>query len=88
MLDKLILQPLRRNSILSISAIKRQFRVLARASNVISAESFEKIDSYREKVYRGQDYVEGIRSFLEKRTPEYKGKAKDLDSGEHGTNLF
>ena len=52
-------------------------------TNVISAESFEKIDSYREKVFRGEDYVEGIRSFLDKRAPQYKGRAKDLDTGAH-----
>lgn len=85
-LSERILNPLRRNSILSVSAIKRQFRILSRASNVISAESFEKIDSYREKVFRGEDYVEGIRSFLEKRAPQFKGKAKDLDTGAHETD--
>ncbi len=79
MLEELILNPLRRNSILSISAIKRQFRILSREDTAISAESFERINAYREKVYRGPDYPEGIKSFLEKRNPQYKGKAKDLD---------
>ena len=79
MLEEQFLAPLRRNSILSISAIKRQFRILSRASTVISAESFERINAYRNAVYRGEDYKEGINSFLEKRAPEYKGKARDLD---------
>lgn len=79
MLEERILNPLRRNSILSISAIKRQFRILSRENTVISSESFERINAYREKVYRGPDYPEGIKSFLEKRDPQYKGKAKDLD---------
>jgi len=79
MLEEQFLTPLRRNSILSISAIKRQFRILSRASTVISAESFERINAYRNSVYCGDDYKEGINSFLEKRAPEYKGKAADLD---------
>lgn len=83
MLEELILNPLRKNSILSISAIKRQFRILSREDTTISAESFERINAYREKVYRGPDYPEGIRSFLEKRAPKYKGKAKDLDTSSH-----
>lgn len=82
-LEERILNPLRRNSILSVSAIKRQFRILSRENTVISSESFERINAYREKVYRGPDYPEGINSFLEKRTPQYKGKAKDLDTSEH-----
>ena len=79
--------PLRRNSVLSISAIKRQFRILSQASTSITAEGFERINAYREKVYRGPDYPEGIKSFLEKRPPEYKGKASDLDTGQHNNEL-
>jgi len=79
MLEEHFLVPLRRNSALSISAIKRQFRILSRASTVISAESFERINAYRTRVYEGDDYKEGINSFLEKRPPQFKGKAAELD---------
>ena len=79
-LEEQFLNPLRRNSVLSISAIKRQFRILSRASSVIPSESFERINAYRTKVYKGADYLEGINAFLEKRTPVYKGKASDLDT--------
>lgn len=68
-----------KHSILSVSAIKRQFRILSRASTVISAENFERINAYRSRVFKGDDYKEGIKSFLEKRPPQYKGKAADLD---------
>lgn len=79
LLEEKFLVPLRRNSVLSISAIKRQFRILSRAATVLSSEHFERINAYRTKVYRGDDYKEGITSFFEKRPPEYKGKASDLD---------
>ena len=79
LLEEHFLAPLRRNSVLSISAIKRQFRILARASTVVSAENFERINSYRALVFKGEDYLEGINSFLEKRAPQWKGRASDLD---------
>ncbi len=79
MINEKILNPLRKNSILSISAIKRQFRVLSQSTSVVSSENFEMVNNWREKVFRGPDYSEGVRSFLEKRSPNYKGKAKDLD---------
>jgi len=82
-LEEHFLAPLRRNSVMSISAIKRQFRILSKAATVIPSESFERINAYRTKVYKGEDYLEGIRSFLEKRAPEYKGKASDLDTTKH-----
>ncbi|MBR5030445.1 MAG: methylmalonyl-CoA decarboxylase [Muribaculaceae bacterium] len=79
-LEEHFLAPLRRNSVMSISAIKRQFRILLKASSVISSEGFERINAYRTRVYKGADYLEGINSFLEKRPPKFTGKASDLDT--------
>ena len=73
-LEEHFLAPLRRNSVLSISAIKRQFRILNRASTVISAENFERINAYRARVFAGEDYKEGINSFLEKRAPSTRAR--------------
>lgn len=74
-----VLNPIRRNSILAISAIKRQFHILAQDSSMVSSETFEQINAYRKGVYTSADYQEGIRAFLEKRTPQFIGKAKELD---------
>ena len=79
-LEEHFLKPLRRNSVMSISAIKRQFRVLSKASSVISSEGFERINAYRTRVYKGADYLEGINAFLQKRQPQFTGKASDLDT--------
>jgi len=80
LLEDKILNPIRRNSILSISAIKRQFRVLSKALSKLSAEDFEQLEAWRSKVFHGPDYIEGVKSFLEKRPPHYTGKASDLDA--------
>ena len=79
LLDEKFCAPLRRNSVLSVSAIKRQFRILSQAASNLSSESFERINAYRAKVYQGEDYREGITAFFDKRAPQYKGKAADLD---------
>jgi len=78
-LEEKILNPIRRNSILAISAIKRQFRVLSGASCSTSAENFERIEAWRSKVYHGKDYKEGINAFLQKRSPNFTGKASELN---------
>lgn len=82
-LNERILNPLRKNSVMSISAIKRQFRILSKAASTLSSESFEKINAYRTMVYNGHDYKEGINSFLEKRKAEFTGKAAELDTTHH-----
>ena len=79
-LEEHFLAPLRRNSVMSVSAIKRQFRILSKSSSAISSEGFERINAYRTRVYKGSDYIEGINAFLEKRPPHFTGKAADLDT--------
>ena len=61
-----------RNAPLAVRAIKAQFRMLTRGS-LIDAETAEKIQAIRRKVYDSADYAEGIRSFKEKRPPVFRG---------------
>ncbi len=62
-----------RNSPLAIRSFKRQFRLLS-SGLPLSAETFELIQSIRREVYDSKDYLEGIRSFQEKRKPLFRGE--------------
>jgi len=46
--------------------------MLTRGS-LIDAETAERIQAIRRKVYDSADYAEGIRSFKEKRPPVFRG---------------
>ncbi|PWT85988.1 MAG: methylmalonyl-CoA decarboxylase [Acidobacteria bacterium] len=61
------------NSPLVITLLKEETHVLAHAL-ALSAETFERIQSVRRRIYDSEDYQEGIRSFFEKRKPIFQGK--------------
>jgi methylmalonyl-CoA decarboxylase len=60
-------------SALAVVVMKEQFQILAGAAP-ISPDAFERIQGLRRRVYDSHDYQEGIRSFLEKRSPEFTGE--------------
>lgn len=60
------------NSPLAISVIKEQLNLLGKA-RPMNANVFEQITELRRKVYNSQDYLEGKKSFLEKRPPVFRG---------------
>lgn len=61
------------NAPLSIAVMKEQLRILAGA-RPMSPQGFERVQGLRRVVYDSDDYLEGIRAFLGKRKPEFRGR--------------
>lgn len=68
-----IAEQIAKNSPLVVSLLKEQVRLLS-ASHNLGPETFERVQAMRRQVYDSDDYQEGIRSFFEKRAPEFQGK--------------
>jgi methylmalonyl-CoA decarboxylase len=62
------------NSPLAVGVIKEQFHFLAETGVSMPPILFERISGLRRKVYDSHDYAEGLKSFKEKRNPEYLGE--------------
>ncbi len=53
--------------------LKEELRVLGNA-HPLTPEAYERIQSFRREVYDSGDYQEGIKAFLEKRKPVFRGQ--------------
>lgn len=61
------------NAPLSIATMKEEIRLLAGA-HAMAPNTFERIQGLRRVVYDSEDYEEGLRSFREKRRPQFRGQ--------------
>jgi methylmalonyl-CoA decarboxylase len=68
-----IAEQIAKNSPLVIGLLKEELRLLS-ASHNLGPETFERVQSMRRRIYDSADYEEGIRSFFEKRSPQFQGK--------------
>jgi methylmalonyl-CoA decarboxylase len=61
------------NAPLSIAVMKEQLRILAGA-HPMTPQGFERVQGLRRVVYDSDDYLEGLRAFMEKRKPVFQGR--------------
>ncbi|MGD0346390.1 MAG: methylmalonyl-CoA decarboxylase [Terracidiphilus sp.] len=62
-----------KNSPLVVGLLKEELRLLSISHN-LGPETFERVQSMRREVYDSADYQEGIRSFFERRAPNFQGR--------------
>ena len=62
-----------KNSPLVVSLLKEELRLLSIPHN-LGPETFERVQAMRRQVYDSGDYQEGIRSFFERRAPNFQGR--------------
>jgi len=58
------------NSPMVLALLKEQLKVLSEASP-LTPETFERVQGMRRAIYDSEDYQEGLRSFFEKRPPQF-----------------
>jgi methylmalonyl-CoA decarboxylase len=68
-----IAEQISRNSPLVMSLLKEEIRLLSISHN-LGPETFERVQAMRRQIYDSADYQEGIRAFLDKRSPDFQGK--------------
>lgn len=61
------------NAPLAVQVLKMQFRALLKGQ-MLSAETFERIQEMRREVYESRDYLEGLAAFREKRPAVFLGE--------------